>query len=56
MIYYRVIILKSRTVSLHIRCLPKILRGKAKFVVDYDFATEIETKGKKKSADNINGK
>lgn len=33
------------------RCSPRILRGKSK---DYDFATDIDTKGKKKSGDKIN--
>lgn len=36
-------------------CSPKILRGRSKICSkDYDFATEIDTKGKKKSVDKIN--
>lgn len=54
MISYRIVVLKSRTVSLYMRCSAKILRGKSKtHSKDYDFATEVDTKGKNTFAAKI---
>lgn len=47
-IWYRIVLLKTRTVRLYMRYSQNISRGiRKKCGKDYDFATEIDTKGKK---------